>query len=173
MDFRNKRKFGYRGHKETFCFGGERKERYYLFEYYKEFSFRRSCEVCHFANTVRPSDITLADYWGNDPNVKRFNYDDKGCSLVLINTEKGKCVFNLISDCVITIETTLDQSLQPNLQHPSKKHPQREMVEHDYSVNGFEYVARKYGNLGITHWKENVRISLKFAIKRIQTLFKS
>lgn len=167
LNFRNKKKFGYKGHKETFCFEGESKERYYLFEYYKSYSFRRSCEVCHFANVVRPSDMTLADYWGSDSKVKKFNSDDKGCSLVFVNSGKGKEVFNLVRDRLTVLDTTLEKSLQPNLRTPSKKHPQREQFEADYVVHGFEYVTRKYGNMGANHWKKNILLALKFTLKRI------
>lgn len=34
----------------------------YLF--YQHIMFRQSCEKCHYTNTRRPSDITIADFWG-------------------------------------------------------------------------------------------------------------
>lgn len=30
--------------------------------FYKHVMFRKSCGKCHFTNTVRPSDITIADF---------------------------------------------------------------------------------------------------------------
>lgn len=36
----------------------------FTFLFYKHIMFRKSCGKCHFANTKRPSDITIADFWG-------------------------------------------------------------------------------------------------------------
>lgn len=53
---------------------------------------RPSCGNCKFKGIPRTSDITLADYWGIEKELD----DDKGTSLVLINSDKGKKVFDEI-----------------------------------------------------------------------------
>lgn len=88
VNFRDKQAYGWAAHHETFKFvnGGDKMSFTYLF--YQYITFRYSCGKCHFCNTRRPSDITIADYWGwqkTDPNI---NKDDKGVSLVFVNTEK-------------------------------------------------------------------------------------
>lgn len=50
---------------------------------------RPSCGNCRFKGTPRNSDITLADFWG----IERELDDDKGTSMVLINSEKGRVLF--------------------------------------------------------------------------------
>ena len=55
---------------------------------------RHSCGACHFTNVTRPSDITLAVFWGWEKVDTKFNSDDKGVSLVLINSPKEKEIFN-------------------------------------------------------------------------------
>lgn len=52
--------------------------------------FRHSCGICHFANLQRPSDITIGDFWGWERVDPHFNADNKGVSLVLVNTRKGR-----------------------------------------------------------------------------------
>ena len=51
---------------------------------------------------VRVSDVTLSDFW----NIKKYKpdfYDDMGVSRVLINTEKGKELFEkLKTEAIIT-----------------------------------------------------------------------
>lgn len=127
----------------------------YLF--YQHIMFRPSCGKCHFANTKRPSDITIADFWGwekTDPNI---NKDNKGVSLILVNTDKGRKIFDAIKDRMTVIPAKLEDCLQPNLQHPSVFNPKWKNFEKDYEHKGFEYVMKKYGE---DNWKMKLR---KFA----------
>lgn len=50
---------------------------------------RPSCGNCDFKGVPRHSDITLADFWGIEAELD----DDQGTSLVLVNSEKGKKLF--------------------------------------------------------------------------------
>ena len=113
--------------------------------------FRPSCEVCHFANLRRPSDLTLADFWGWQNTDKMLNIDDKGISLLICNTEKGKQLLNDIIDSINIIGVEQTKCLQPNLQHPSVFNSNYLNFEKDYIEKGFKYVARKYGDLGINY----------------------
>ena len=108
--------------------------------------FRYSCGKCHFCNTTRPSDITLADFWGwekTDPNI---NKDDKGVSLVLVNTPKGNEIFEAVKDKLDTIPAELANCLQPNLQHPTILHDYTEKFRLDYINKGFDFVIWRYSN---------------------------
>ena len=106
--------------------------------------FRLSCANCHFCNLKRPSDLTLADFWGWEKTNPKFNLDDKGCSLVLCNTPKGKTLFDNVSDDLYIIPTTIEKCMQTHLRKPSTLHSQRMEFESDYVTHGFEYVLRKY-----------------------------
>lgn len=120
--------------------------------------FRHSCGKCHFTNTKRPSDITIADFWGWEKTNPDFNKDDKGVSLILVNTEKGRKLFNEASKDLNIIPAKLNDCLQPNLQHPSAIHPKRMEFEKDYQRKGFLYVMKRYGNNG---WRYKVRIYMR------------
>ena len=138
----------------------------YLF--YRHIMFRQSCGKCHFANTKRPSDITIADYWGWEKTDPHINSDDKGVSLVLVNTEKGNALFEKIKERMEVIPTQLDKCMQPNLQHPTVIHPKRMKFEQDYQNRGFEYVFKHYGNTG---WRYKLRILLN-KIGKLNKLWK-
>ena len=135
----------------------------FTYTFYKHIMFRHSCGVCPYTNTRRPSDITLADFWGWEKTDPTFNADDKGVSLVLINTEKGRKLFEAVKDNMNIIPVKLEDCLQPNLQHPSIIHPKRMAFERDYAQKGFEYVMKKYGDMG---WRYRVRRILG-KVKRI------
>jgi hypothetical protein len=55
----------------------------------RDLYLRPSCHECPSKNFKSGSDITLGDYWGIQNILPDFD-DDKGVSLVMINTLKGK-----------------------------------------------------------------------------------
>lgn len=112
--------------------------------FYKHIMFRHSCGKCHFCNTRRPSDITIADFWGWEKTDPSFNADDRGVSLVLVNTEKGRCLFEEASKDLTVIQAELANCLQPNLTAPSVVHPDRMRFEQAFSKRGLEYAYNKY-----------------------------
>lgn len=118
--------------------------------FYKHIMFRASCGKCHFANTRRPSDITLGDFWGWEKTDPNFNKDDKGVSLVLINTEKGRDLFDKVKGRMDVITAELSDCMQNNLQQPTVMHPLSSEFEKDYEKKGFEYVyGHNYSPLSI------------------------
>lgn len=165
VNFRDKQKYGWAAHHETFKFkmGGKMS---FTYLFYKHIMFRKSCGNCHFTNTKRPSDITIADFWGWEKTNPNFNADNKGCSLVLLNTEKGRKLFEAVHDRLNTMPAKLEDCLQPNMMHPSEIHPRREKFEEEYAKKGFKYVYFKYGEEG---WRYKLRILLR-RIKRCITI---
>ena len=149
VDFRDKEHYGWTAHKESFLFDGFTSFTSFTsftYVFYQHIAFRMSCGNCHFCNLKRPSDLTLADYWGWQRTDKDFNADDNGCSLVLLNTEKGVGLFENVKDKMNVIPAKLENVMQPNLEHPSVFHPKRLDFERDYEKHGFKYVLKKYGH---------------------------
>lgn len=170
VDFRDKSRIGWYGHMESFVFedGNKIESKLYTNLFYKHIMFRQSCGVCHYTNFERPSDITLADYWGwqkTDPNI---NADNKGISLVLVNTDKGSKIFETIKNKYLTtISVKKENCIQPNLQHPSIINVKCLEFEHDYNCKGIHYVIKKYGN---TKWQQKFKkifIQIKNNLKKI------
>lgn len=137
----------------------------YLF--YQHIMFRHSCGKCHFANTKRPSDITIADYWGWEKTDRDINKDDKGVSLILVNTEKGRELFEKVKDRMTVVPAKIENCMQPNLQHPSVIHPKRMLFEEEYTQNGFEYVINKYRDSMIKKYCRKVKHRIKKLIGKI------
>lgn len=134
----------------------------YLF--YQHIAFRKSCANCHYTNLHRPSDITLADYWGWERTDPTFNADDKGVSLVLCNTEKGKELFESVKDRLDTIPVELANAMQSHLEKPSELHLLRDDFEDYYGKNGFAKTMRKFGYMG---WKHNIAVINKMVRNKI------
>lgn len=64
----------------------------YMQAFLSDLILRPSCHDCPAKGGKSHSDITIADFWGIQ-NILPSMDDDKGTSLVLINTEKGEKVF--------------------------------------------------------------------------------
>ena len=159
VNFRDKR-YGWMAHFETVIIDGRiRVADYYRAIFYKHFSLRPSCFNCPYANTGRGSDITIADAWGVDRRHSSFN-DDKGVSLVLLNTDKGLSYFERAKKGLEIIEVDLNEFMQPNLQTPSKAPIDRVDFWRDFTQSGFSFVSQKYGD-------NTLKGNVKSIIKRI------
>ena len=168
VNFRDKQLFGWSAHRESFTAGGECKDNYtYTHLFYEHIMFRHCCEVCPFANMKRPSDITLADFWGWQNKVPGFNADNKGVSLVLVNTEKGRKLMSLVKDSLNILPTEADTNVNPNLRRPSVISPKRDSFEKDYEAHGLDYVMRHYGNVGIRYKMRVVRRKFRTLMRKI------
>lgn len=80
---------------------GKRKIHWTLDEYFYAFekskNIRQSCMNCEHCNGARSADITIADFWGIHKYAPE-EYDPKGISLILCNTDKGINFLNAIID---------------------------------------------------------------------------
>ena len=144
VDFRNKELFGWHAHRETVEINGKIYDNnIYTKLFYKHDVLRPACFNCKYTNMKRPSDITLADFWGIDDVIVGFN-DDKGVSLVFTNTEKGKWIFEEVKDGLDFKICTDTLFIHPNLKNPTKRPIDRDQFWEDYNEKGFEYILKKY-----------------------------
>lgn len=154
VNFRDKSQLGWAAHKESFTFR-DGKTYTYTYTFYQHIMFRHSCGVCHFTNLQRPSDVTIADFWGWQKVDETFNADDKGVSLVLVNTDKGRRLFDAVKASMHYLPSDTQACLQPNLLHPSEIHPMRDQFERDYVRHGLVYVMKRYGDMG---WRYKLKV---------------
>ena len=170
VNFRDKLKFGWTAHCETYTFKNKVEINKHSYSYFfnKNIICRKSCQQCYYTNLKRPSDITLADFWGWEKTNSNLNKDNKGISLLLINTQKGEMIFNFTKNKLSTIPVNINNCLQPNLIHPTKANPSRNQFEYDYLHKGFKYVYYKYGEDGYRYkihifWKKiKNKLNIKF-----------
>ena len=107
---------------------------------------RPSCYECHFKGFPQKADITLADFWGIEKLDKNMD-QDKGTSLVMVNSAKGQALFDSIKDKVEWRQFTLSDARRGNPAMesslaPSK--PNRDAFFVDLEKLPFEKVAEKY-----------------------------
>lgn len=124
---------------------------------------RNSCYCCPFANLRRTSDLTIGDFWGIEKTMPEFE-DKKGVSLVLVNTEKGRQLFQAVKPMLEIRFLRSKQGMQPNLNKPSIPSPKTDAFWLDYQTHGFKFVARKYAGAGL---KGSMKRSAKNILKRL------
>lgn len=165
VDFRNKTDFGWADHVETIRINDKKiNSQIWTYIFYSHNVLRPSCYECPYKSIHHPGDITIADYWGIDQAAPGFN-DNKGVSLVLVNTEKGEDAFEKAKGNIIWKETRIEDSMQPPLKAPFPKPETRDLFWKDFNNKDFSYIAKKYGGL-TPLWRKAAR-KAKQAIKGI------
>lgn len=96
---------------------------------------RPSCYTCATRSGKSGSDISIADFWGVQNYYPKFD-DDKGTGLILINSEKGKEVYNMVD--AQNVVAAYEQGLQGNpcLEHSVRLTAFSNMFWNEYSVKG-------------------------------------
>lgn len=133
---------------------------YYFFE--KCMISRPSCGVCPFANTRRPSDITIGDCWGVEKVLPGFADDNKGCSLVLTSSPQGREFYERIPFEKTSKQIDIELVLQPNLRTPSVPSPFANAFEKGFLRKGFPFVLTHFGRGSLVH-------RIEPAVKRIKS----
>lgn len=125
---------------------------------------RLVCYRCPFANIHRPGDITLADCWGVDKIVPDFPNMKNGVSTVLINTTKGKDIWNAVNAQAISRPILEADAVanNANLHHASPL-PEGRAACYYLAFNDYNKFLTIYGPSG----KENFKFYLKYYVKRI------
>lgn len=106
--------------------------------------YRRSCSICPFASLKRPSDITIADFWGIEIVAKGWN-SKKGVSLLLPNTEKAKQVIDCLKDVrfrKVPVEAATNKN--SNLVKPTAHHRNRADFFKEWTQSSFGDIIDRY-----------------------------
>lgn len=148
FNFRDK-SVGWISHVESYVIN--HKKRYsnaYTLLYYSGAAWRDSCYKCPYTSVKRVSDFTLADCWGADRRLPEL-FDNKGISLLLVNTPKGEKIYKQICDTLTTKIVSIEDFLQPQFQYPPIKSQNYESFWNTYLTQGFKSIVKTYGKQDI------------------------
>jgi len=84
----------------------------YMRLFLKDICLRPSCHDCRFKELPRVSDLTIGDCWGIEDIMPDMD-DDKGTSVVIVNSEKGQEIWGDIAYHVIKKTADIDCLLPP------------------------------------------------------------
>lgn len=88
-------------------------ENAYIKGFIKNLYLRPSCYNCAYKTLNRQSDITLADFWGVEDILPSLD-DNKGTSLIFVNSDKGKYLFDKIKNNIIYEGVDIEKSIEFN-----------------------------------------------------------
>lgn len=117
----------------------------YMKAFLQNTCLRESCYDCKFKNKYRNSDITLADFWGVEKYMPEIN-DDNGVSLIIINTEKGKELFNYIKNLCTYKKANIEYIIKNNSAYISSvsKDKNYEEFYNNLDTKNFDVLVDKY-----------------------------
>lgn len=106
---------------------------------------RPSCHTCRFSRLPRVGDISLGDFWGVGRHHPEWD-DDRGTSLILVQTGKGQKAFDECRGSLVVHEADLNLAIQSNRCICGSVAPgkNRELFFKDFQLYPFEKVLRKY-----------------------------
>ncbi len=95
------------------------KNNFYLRGFVNNLFLRPSCYNCEIKNNAYKSDITLADYWGAEDVFEKEEVE-KGISLVITHSEKGKKELAILQTSAFMIEVNKEAALKKNQSYYKK-----------------------------------------------------
>jgi coenzyme F420-reducing hydrogenase beta subunit len=140
----------------------------YMKGFLRDYYLRPSCYKCSYSKSTRVSDITLGDYWGIASKYPDLD-DDKGTSLLLVNTDKGKSMLEACKNKIFTQECDLDHAINgnPSIVSSVKVPNSRKNFFKDLHGREFNYVSKKY--MSPPSWVKRI---LRFTKRRMSKLLK-
>ena len=107
---------------------------------------RPSCVECPFRTPEREADITLGDLWGAQLYCPELYGENKGCSLVVCNTKKGKAVLKKTEPDLYGHELKYEDALK--YQRPMRvivpANPRRDEFMDDLKVMTYPELCNKW-----------------------------
>lgn len=105
---------------------------------------RESCFTCRYASLQRCSDLTLADHWamgaGEDPEM----VVSKGLSTVLINTDKGRALFERLTDLACEVRPMTEALNNGQFRCPVPKPADYDAFADSYRKDGYRVACRRF-----------------------------
>ena len=140
--------------------------RIWRYIFFSNLCLREVCYNCKYSSLNKPSDITMADFWGIEKTDIQLDYSC-GCSLIICNTASGE---HFLADLkgmhnIAAVEKRDAISEQLNVHQASPSGSNKEKFWNDYLKYGFPYVLNYYFNY-------NSRGIIKAFIKRLLFEFK-
>lgn len=112
----------------------------------KKIAHRYSCFVCKYARLERAGDITLGDFWGVKNKYPQYDEEDKGTSLLLVNSAKGEALLNECSEKLFLGKADMEHALKRNqkLLTPPPVPEERASFLNDTKTLPLKELRRKY-----------------------------
>lgn len=153
---------------------GGRYEDSFMIGYLKYNAFMRpSCYNCKFKGLPRRADITLADFWGIERISPKMD-QNKGTSMIYINSEKGQKLFDEIKRNLVYEEIASDDVFKENVSMKSSVEMTRERQEVFNNIDKLSYkeLSDRYFPEPILSKKIKIRIKNNRVTVKIKNILR-
>lgn len=131
--------------------------------------YRENCYSCPYANSHRPGDMTIGDYWGIEKQHPEYLKPEgtldceEGVSLLIINTKKGAEAFEKFGSVFKYYPSIFEKAAKYNeqLNNPSQAGSNRSKILMLYRDKGYEAVDRWFIN---SEKKEKIKEGILYHI---------
>lgn len=143
------------------------KDNLYMQGFINDFYLRPSCYDCKSKGISRRSDITLGDFWGIDNVMPELN-DQKGTSVVIIQSSKGKEIFEKITDRIKVCEVNIKEVIKYNksiVESPIKSDKRDRFF---YYINRFKFdqaIELSITSSKISSFKKGIKFKISSIVK--------
>lgn len=106
---------------------------------------RSSCYACRYNRLPRVADITLGDYWGVEKVHPELD-DDRGVSLVLVNSERGAEAWGAIQKNIVAKSSDLKKAIvfNPSICQSSRSHRNRGRFFAELDSKPLSQIVKKF-----------------------------
>lgn len=118
----------------------------YFRNYLKDNISMPGCAKCSFTVRNRVGDITLGDFWGIEKMDKEM-FDNNGTSLILVNTQKGAKMLELISSNLRMKPMSLGKAFRYNTRNPMSITKERSKIFERLESESIDNLLESYNDL--------------------------
>lgn len=118
----------------------------YFRAFLNDYISRPSCSSCEYTFTNRVGDLTIGDFWGikdSEPSM----FDDKGVSLLTINNDRGRKIWDNVKEKFIYKESDAATAFRKNHSKPSQFKLERMEVFDRLDEVPINKLLQKYNDL--------------------------
>lgn len=146
------------------AFSQKGSENLYMRAFLRDYDLRSSCYRCSHKELNRNADITLADFWGIE-NICPDMDDDKGTSLVIVHSAKGKQWLDAIAKNMIIKEINIEKAVgyNPSMIRAAREPAKRQQFENEFSETEIYKLLNRYCATSI---KKKIWCKIKSFIKK-------
>lgn len=125
----------------------------YMQSFLKNLILREACYNCKYKGDNAQGDITVGDFWNID-RIDRSINDNKGVSMVIVNTPKGQDILDLIKERISIVEVDKESAINCNpsyVEIPTYNKKRNQLFQDIKADSNIIKVLRKYTREGVLY----------------------
>lgn len=137
----------------------------YMRGFLRDLYLRPSCHACPSKSLKSGADITIADFWGIQNIHPEFD-DDRGASLVIVNSEKGAAIYDTLNaESIVSDERAFISN--PSVHKAVKPHKNRSRFFSEIVKNNSISIIKSIESLTLLPFSIRAKIFIIKVIRKI------